>query len=1799
MKRHNREFRRSGWFLAICLLLAFLVVSAHGAGGEQGFSLALSRGDIDFDACRIYADGKGRKVRVRKMLQAMGIEKVTGDTEHWWRRWSAGKVGYTESQKGITHVFQYRIALKEPVEIGSILFPNQEVRILKADAPYPGDPEKKEHWRRVKVPPRQGRVKIAPLPPGTKTRAILLTDRVKRGRSSALPLRLYKQRLFNIADRARVRAKNEYHVPRSETVYRANNLAKGRGKWQNNGKNDDGLVTGPFISDVQPSWYILSWDKPREIAGVFVRDNFSKVVLEKFEGAEGISPLVGVDREWRRVKESQIARHDLYVRSDYGRWAIFSPPLKTRGFRFLIEKTWERSHHRRVESQIAWMNSLLILTDLEDREVPPPADEGPPPPPVSISYDVPVAGTVSMAIDNEEGTRVRNIVSRASREKGSHEEYWDLKSESGKFVEPGTYKWKGITGPKLELEYEMSVYPNVTVHHPDRTAWLNGRSGSGGWLADHSPPFGGDAGGDRVCFTCPVPEAGVGFIVCDLSGKKLWGIHGFAAWSGGRRIACNGKTTYVEQYRGGRDRIWAVDLESQNVKTIIDRGHSERRRRRITGLAVHGDRVFAAVNAHGAWIANATGADAVDITKCLPRYKEKREPRKKYEVVPDPRNDFLRLLRLKGTPPGYAPDHGLTWLSSTEGPGAQQYIMVAFKKPVNIGSCVYPVPQNKKYEIRLSLLKEDAPYPPDPENRDFWEPFETHGDLAWDIAQAPEQARTRALLIRFVKGGTDEFSKVLRDEGGEGKKKTGFFPSADDASDFGMEGEEEGGGVMGGGRSWKARLEGMQILRRRFKNLFGSCKVRVSSGHVEETGKWVAERSAPLTESNPAVYLMEWNKPVELRGLAIKEIDAKETRIDIWTGPETGEIPLMGQAQWKTVDTFVPRRRMEHVNFDGHNANALYMNGKVDFGETIRTRAVRLRAVSQWTTETREGSCAKGRLQLDPTRCRVFGVAPLQYVGGEVPVDPRTTQRIEVIDPRAKSDEKTIVKEIHIPHPGDMEVNHEGDLFTISEGQVVRVDLSGEGQHEDVITDLKNPRALGIDHEGRFYVFDTHPERKVIRVYDPRGKFLRSIGKAGGYQPGPWDPMRFNNLSAVSPAKDGKLWVVDSGYWPKRVACFTQEGEHIRDYLGPTQYGGGGVLDPYERTRLVYGPLEFEIDWETGKSRLKNLLWTRGGWPRGEIHIKYKGHDYFTNQPPGARGSMPVGMVYLYEKDHLKPAAAVGMADVFSPLEKPEIVEKAGRRILRNLEFIWADRDGNGQVDAPEVQFQPRNLSKLTRFNRDMGVQAGRWRYVVDKVLDNGVPIYKKVETPVPKGGQVFRFQDGTFYRMGGLSGGGGPEMGFRKDGALWWTYENEGAGVQSIRHCGPYTPGQVVGQFGLAGYAVAAGGDMGEFFVTRANRGSWFLWTTDGLLASRIFKSPYQKDDILWAMPENDRNMDLSDVSLKQEHFRGWFCRSLEDDKYYAVAGKPHASVVEVKGIDDFTRMGGTLKITAEDIAEAIKWERKAERAKAKNRNLRYYHCYKTDQKVRADGRLDEWEGYPRAHIGDNMSFVMSHKDGALNLAYEVRNMTDLVNKGNKWQTLFETGACLDLMIGTNPTAPPDRKAAVQGDKRILITHYKGDLVAVMYQPVSPGAPEKYAWSIESPVFKVSFDEVRRLEDAELGYRRYNKRESDQLSHFVLEAVIPLGRLGIEMKPNLRVKMDWGYLRSNKHGTDVMERIYWANQATSILADTPSEARLEPDMWGYVQFHDRVWGMGTGLNPRSMIEDEKEEEIDLDDLGL
>jgi len=241
-------------------------------------------------------------------------------------------------------------------------------------------------------------------------------------------------------------------------------------------------------------------------------------------------------------------------------------------------------------------------------------------------------------------------------------------------------------------------------------------------------------------------------------------------------------------------------------------------------------------------------------------------------------------------------------------------------------------------------------------------------------------------------------------------------------------------------------------------------------------------------------------------------------------------------------------------------------------------------------------------------------------------------------------------------------------------------------------------------------------------------------------------------------------------------------------------------------------------------------------------------------------------------------------------------------------------------------------------------------------------------------------------------------------------------------------------------------------------------------------------------------------------------------------------------------------------------------------------------------DGVADDWEAV-NASMDEGAKFSISYDDRYLYVCYQTSRMGPLKNTGEQWDRLFKTGASVDLQMGVDTAADPGRRAPVQGDFRLLMTRMQNKLTAVLYEPVMPGTRDEDQWKVVSPVFEVQFDRVRKLDDVHMAC----KSTEDE---YVFEAAVPLKTIGLAIKPNLRLSLDWGVLVSGKDGNEVLQRIYWSNKATSITSDAPSEALMHPDLWGTVRFHEKDSAMPDILDPAGSLDDDDEGVADfIDDL--
>ena len=214
-------------------------------------------------------------------------------------------------------------------------------------------------------------------------------------------------------------------------------------------------------------------------------------------------------------------------------------------------------------------------------------------------------------------------------------------------------------------------------------------------------------------------------------------------------MACPARqdTTRIQ---GQTDLIWKFTFPEKKFSTLCQIPATATRRRGATGLAVRDGRLYVAVNASYDWFDNATTAAEVDLEHCEPRYRKPAKTNQHDD--PDCRSDFLRLLRLTGTPPGCK---GLTWLETDRELALRQHIVIALTKEATIGTFVFPLPETKDLHLQISVLKPGAAYPPSSQNESDWIRIYKGTGKGWMAVAAPEKTVTRAIRLSFDKGLSD------------------------------------------------------------------------------------------------------------------------------------------------------------------------------------------------------------------------------------------------------------------------------------------------------------------------------------------------------------------------------------------------------------------------------------------------------------------------------------------------------------------------------------------------------------------------------------------------------------------------------------------------------------------------------------------------------------------------------------------------------------------------------------------------------------------------------------------------------------------------------------------------------------------------------------------------------------------------------------------------------------------------------------------------------------------------------------
>ncbi|MGG5541071.1 hypothetical protein P4G95_29875 [Burkholderia vietnamiensis] len=827
---------------------------------------------------------------------------------------------------------------------------------------------------------------------------------------------------------------------------------------------------------------------------------------------------------------------------------------------------------------------------------------------------------------------------------------------------------------------------------------------------------------------------------------------------------------------------------------------------------------------------------------------------------------------------------------------------------------------------------------------------------------------------------------------------------------------------------------------------------------------------------------------------------------------------------------------------------------------------------------------------------------------------------------------RTILGTSSVQDPRGLSFDARGRLLVLSTHSILRFRVSETSPQAlgkpDILVaaGLDDPRYMCADDNGTLYVSDWGRSHQV-KVFNADGNFMRAIGHPGRPALGPYDPLHMNHPAGVTLDDRGHLWVAENDKMPKRISVWNPaDGRLVNAFFGPSRYGGGGAVDSVDPARVFYadegGGMEFRID-PTGKTSVPDAIYFRtetgdigltgkGTGTMPEYPIHRNGSLYLTNAHASEVGAPPSAMLWRMDKGVAHPVAAAGSTldgagKLLPAFSSPAMRQRMPTGVAPDREsllFIWSDDNGNGRVDANEVQFLlPPSSGKNGPFVSGAGIgndlsftvaNAGdvALRFEPIGFSAQGVPRYtirhgdvlaQNVQRPASSGGGQVLVGKGGWTVLTTPPAPLRPQgVGGTRNGVPMWSYPSPWPGLHAS-HIAPLPefPGELIGTTRVLGNPIdaPAPSDAGQLWGINGNEGQVYLFTIDGLFVATLFRDARTQLD---PPPLRDmRGMDVASMSLLPESFHP-VLTTTSDGQVYLQAGHT-GSLFRLYGLAGIRRLrDATITITASQLANARHQAALDELSRAISATARPSvleverlpegsveplsgRMRWPDDKTRwvtIDTRSVLVGSWARRKVDTDAALAISPEH--LLIAVRTDNPALLENSGQALQNLFKTGGGIDLMLGADANAPRNRAHAVKSDERLLVARVQGKATAVLYRPVEPGSAGKSA-TFSSPLRTIRFDEVTDVSDQLQLTQDVEPSTTAGTKRFIYKLSVPLKTLHLVAPPGTSLKGDIGVLRGN--GTETLQRSYWSNKATGLVSDVPSEAELTPNLWGDLRF--------------------------------
>jgi len=680
-------------------------------------------------------------------------------------------------------------------------------------------------------------------------------------------------------------------------------------------------------------------------------------------------------------------------------------------------------------------------------------------------------------------------------------------------------------------------------------------------------------------------------------------------------------------------------------------------------------------------------------------------------------------------------------------------------------------------------------------------------------------------------------------------------------------------------------------------------------------------------------------------------------------------------------------------------------------------------------------------------------------------------------------------------------------------------------------------RGIATDADGNIYRVATNAADQCVKVFSPKGKLVRTIGKPGGRREGPYDPAAMGHPSDVAVDARGNVWVTENCLLPKRVSVWTRDGKLVRDYVGTPFYGGGGSLSA-DGSRAYYAGMRFRMSSGLSGGKLEAVLFDPDQHPelpeKGPMPSTvrlWNGKTLLVSDDGPCRTCTFVGEE---SGDRLVPRVMFGHEKEGKKTKGVYLWQDGKKTVSEAFSYgsEWSMRLG----PKMEIVLRTKDRKSLAILKPDASLHYDLAAAEILPLPDEMAGVCSLSMTP--KGDIIIN--------RGGCGNQGSSDNLFgavSKDGKLLWSYPNP---YPSNCHNSPIPRnGELRHTLGIEGFSSAGPGGL---MLLNGNKGTRYLFTQDGLFVQELF-GDMRTHEATQNLSEAKRGMVFSHNSLSDECFFGWL--GDVNGRPHLIEGKDSLNICNLRGIDTLKALaGGALSVTerAKDLVElSLAARGPARTIKAGGFGLNH----------------DWWKPveYPMPAKEPVARFAIGWSEWKLTLRYDVTDPTPFQNLGDAPHTLFHSGDALDFRWEGDPKADPKRTKPVAGDQRLLIAPMGGKTVVMRYVYVDPTAKEPPTEFV-SPAGRISIARIEEVKDAKTDVKRTKTGYSVRVD-------IPWNALGEphgKFAGGLR-RCDAGVLFGDPSGTRVIRRQYLFDPGSQEVSDIPSEARVNPSAWGSWEF--------------------------------